>query len=372
VAATAVSLSATSPAIRVEAVPAAPAGTTTVPLADVLLAAYTSAVEHAPAACHLPVSLLAAIGQVESGSLVGRPMDVDHRTSVLGPVLDGHGYAAVPDSDQGRIDGDTVWDRAVGPMQFLPSTWRRFGVDGDHDGVADPQDVEDAAAGTAAYLCYGARDLSDPRDLRAAVLSYNHSGAYLDLVMTYERRFRRLGLDSERPLAGTWTAFAPRSVVDAAAAGRPRTETAAEPAAVPSPVASRTARPPRPTEGATSPPGPTVTPAATPTAPGPSSSPSPVTSPTTLPPDTCAPAPPVPAATPSATATPPLPTGTTADVTPTPEAPTPAAGPPTTAPDPCQPDDGSGTSLSADLGQAPTASLAAPSNASSTGPDSTG
>jgi membrane-bound lytic murein transglycosylase B len=50
----------------------------------------------------------------------------------------------------------------MGPMQFIPGTWRLFGVDGDGDGVADPQDVEDASAATAAYLCYGGRDLSHP------------------------------------------------------------------------------------------------------------------------------------------------------------------------------------------------------------------
>ena len=104
---------------------------------------------------------------------------------MLGPVLDGHGFAAVADTDHGRWDGDTRWDRAVGPMQFIPGTWGTFGVDGDGDGVANPQDVEDAAAGTAAYLCYGGRDLSDPAALRRAVLSYNHSVAYLRLVMTY-------------------------------------------------------------------------------------------------------------------------------------------------------------------------------------------
>ena len=81
------------------------------------------------------------------------------------------------DTDGGRLDGDTTWDRAVGPMQFLPSTWRTFGVDGDGDGVADPQDVEDASASTAAYLCYGGRDLP-AGGLRTAILSYNHSAAY--------------------------------------------------------------------------------------------------------------------------------------------------------------------------------------------------
>ena len=156
------------------------------------------------------MSLLAAIGQVESGSLVGRPVDRRHRTAVLGPVLDGHGYATVADTDAGRWDGNATWDRAVGPMQFIPGTWRTFGVDGDGDGVANPQDVEDAAASTAAYLCYGGRDLSDPAALRAAILSYNHSPAYLGLVLTYQERFAGLGLDDGTTVAGS--AHPPRAL----------------------------------------------------------------------------------------------------------------------------------------------------------------
>jgi hypothetical protein len=187
--------SAPAPAVRVAATGTSVGKPTQADLADVLLAAYRSAVTGSPAGCHLPVSLLAAIGEVESGSLVGRPLDRRHRTSVLGPVLDGHGFAAVADTDGGRWDGNTKWDRAVGPMQILPGTWRAFGVDGDGDGVADPQDVEDAAAGAADYLCFGGRDLSDPAALRRAVLSYNHSAAYLHLITTYAGRFADLGLD---------------------------------------------------------------------------------------------------------------------------------------------------------------------------------
>ncbi len=46
-----------------------------------------------------------------------------------------------------------TYDRAVGPMQFLPGTWGRWGSDGDRDGVSDPQDVDDAALAAARYLC---------------------------------------------------------------------------------------------------------------------------------------------------------------------------------------------------------------------------
>jgi len=163
--------------------PPMPAGAFAVP--DALWAAYTAAVAATPASCNLDPRLLAAIGQVESGSLAGRSLDNRHRAvpAVYGPVLDGRQYARIPDTDAGRWDGNRTWDRAVGPMQFIPSTWSRHGRDADGDGVADPQDIEDAALSAAGYLCAGGRDLSRPADLRAAILSYNHSERYLAAVL---------------------------------------------------------------------------------------------------------------------------------------------------------------------------------------------
>ncbi len=156
-----------------------------------LLAAYRGAVSRAPASCHLPVGLLAAIGQVESGSLAGRSIDSANRAvpPVLGPMLDGGSTAAIPDTDHGRLDGNTRWDRAVGPMQFIPGTWAAFGVDADHDGRADPQDVYDAAAAAGAYLCAGGRDLALASGVRSAVLAYNHSAPYLSTVLGWQRTF---------------------------------------------------------------------------------------------------------------------------------------------------------------------------------------
>jgi hypothetical protein len=160
-------------------------------LSSVLLSAYQSAVERVPESCHLSVPLLAAIGQVESGSLVGRTLDDQHRVTqpVLGPVLNGNGFAAVADTDDGSMDGDTRWDRAMGPMQFIPSTWRTYGVDADGDGAKDPQDVDDAAASAAAYLCAGGRDLGTEAGERDAVLSYNNSQAYYFLVLRWKEAF---------------------------------------------------------------------------------------------------------------------------------------------------------------------------------------
>ena len=76
------------------------------------------------------------------------------------------------------------WDRAVGPMQFIPSTWSVVGVDADGDGQRNPQDVDDAALATAVYLCSGDDDLGTTAGQRAAVYRYNHSESYVDLVLS--------------------------------------------------------------------------------------------------------------------------------------------------------------------------------------------
>lgn len=178
-------------------------GATQVAVAEILLKAYRSAAAGAPPSCHLPASLLAAIGEVESGSLAGRTVDAQHRTSILGPVLDGsNGFRAIPDTDNGLLDGNSTWDRAMGPLQFIPSTWHTFGVDGDGDGTKDPQDVEDATASAANYLCYGGRDLSNPASLRSAIFAYNASSAYQQLVLTYQKRFASFGLDNRDTVVG--------------------------------------------------------------------------------------------------------------------------------------------------------------------------
>ncbi|MET7688361.1 lytic murein transglycosylase [Streptomyces sp. NPDC005483] len=137
--------------------------------------------------CRLRWQLLAAIGQVESGQARGGRVTADGTTvaPILGPRLDGGAFAVVPDTDGGAYDGDPAYDRAVGPMQFIPSTWARWGTDGNGDGRADPGNVFDAALAAGRYLCAGGRDLSDPAALDRAVLGYNHSEAYLRTVRAW-------------------------------------------------------------------------------------------------------------------------------------------------------------------------------------------
>jgi membrane-bound lytic murein transglycosylase B len=155
-----------------------------------VLDAYQHAADVTNAAqpgCHIPVSLLAAIGRVESGHASGGRVDANGTSvqPILGPMLNGAGVAAIGDSDNGVFDGSATWDRAVGPMQFIPSTWRGWASDGNGDGRADPHNVYDASLASARYLCAGGRDLSSPGGLDAAILSYNHSSTYLHLVRAW-------------------------------------------------------------------------------------------------------------------------------------------------------------------------------------------
>ncbi|WP_066949275.1 lytic transglycosylase domain-containing protein [Streptomyces lushanensis] len=155
-----------------------------------VLAAYRQAeqalAESRPG-CNLPWQLLAAIGKVESGQARGGRVDAQGTTlsPILGPVLNGVGFADISDTDNGQYDGDTTHDRAVGPMQFIPSTWATWGQDGNGDGRRDPNNIYDAALAAGQYLCAGNRDLSVDADLHRAILGYNHSQEYLNTVLTW-------------------------------------------------------------------------------------------------------------------------------------------------------------------------------------------
>lgn len=134
--------------------------------------------------CHVGWATLAAIGEAESahGTIAGTRLLQDGRTSrpIVGPALDGEGGVAAirPDPDGERVHGDT-WEHAIGPMQFLPGSWRTFGADADADGVANPSDIDDAAWGAARHLCSGGLDLRDSGDWTQAVLRYNASDTYV-------------------------------------------------------------------------------------------------------------------------------------------------------------------------------------------------
>jgi len=139
--------------------------------------------------CHLSWTTLAGIAHIESnhGRFGGRSLQPDGRPSspIIGIPLDGSpGVQAIKDTDGGVLDGDPVWDHAVGPFQFIPSTWMHWKADGNGDGVADPQNIDDAALAAGRYLCAGGKDLATGAGWWQAILSYNNSVAYVQSVFT--------------------------------------------------------------------------------------------------------------------------------------------------------------------------------------------
>lgn len=143
--------------------------------------------------CHMPWSVLAGIGQVESHHAYGK---ADAKGVALdpiyGPVLDGSlaGNNVVHANGDDLDGGMGSYTRAVGPMQFLPETWRKFAGDGDGDGIADPQNLFDAALTAGNYLCSGGLDMSDLSQQSKAIMRYNNSMAYVANVMAWEVAYR--------------------------------------------------------------------------------------------------------------------------------------------------------------------------------------
>ncbi|UYM06930.1 lytic murein transglycosylase [Solicola gregarius] len=150
---------------------------------------------NAKASCKLDWTLVAAIGRVESdhGQYGGSQIDTtgDSDPKIIGIPLDGsNNTAAISDTDGGQLDGDSTWDRAVGPMQFIPSTWDLVGVDGNGDGVKSPHNIYDAALATAVYLCASDEDVSTEGGASEAVFSYNHSNDYVATVLAIADRYK--------------------------------------------------------------------------------------------------------------------------------------------------------------------------------------
>jgi membrane-bound lytic murein transglycosylase B len=137
--------------------------------------------------CGISWPLLAAIGRVESdhGRYGGAKLLADGTSSIpiIGPALNGVQWDFISDTDRGRLDGDPVYDHAIGPMQFIPSTWAMYGLDANDDGLADPFDINDAALAAARYLCTAGGNLATLAGQERAVLAYNHSDEYLNLVL---------------------------------------------------------------------------------------------------------------------------------------------------------------------------------------------
>src|SRR6266566_8589297 len=115
--------------------------------------------QNAGAAYGIPWSVLASINKIESN--FGRKM---------GPSSAG----------------------AIGWMQFMPSTWLRWGLDADGDGVADPWRASDAIYAAARYLAAS----GGQTDVSRAVFSYNHAQWYVDEVLQLARLFGSGGVQT--------------------------------------------------------------------------------------------------------------------------------------------------------------------------------
>ncbi|MFF2403515.1 C40 family peptidase [Streptomyces goshikiensis] len=174
-----------------------------------MLTAYTSGAaqvtEYVPDCKGMRWQVLAGIARVESDHAAGKQISPagDISPPITGPRLDGSGAggntSAFPDTDGGRWDGDSTYERAVGPFQFLPETFRAYGKDGNGDGTISPHNADDAAVSAAVYLCGAGRDLNNREELRAAIYVYNHSQAYVDDVISGIDRYDALGASPDVP-----------------------------------------------------------------------------------------------------------------------------------------------------------------------------
>ncbi len=176
---------ASSARVATGVVPEAPRVSPGIP--QVALAAYQraeAAMAISTPGCGLTWSMLAGIGKMESNHAEGGRVDAAGTAIVpiFGPWLDGSsGTAAIPAS--GAPTETAAWERAVGPMQFLPATWAVYGDGG------DPQNIDDAALAAGRLLCAGGANLAAPGGLAAALYHYNPSSAYVEAVMVWARTY---------------------------------------------------------------------------------------------------------------------------------------------------------------------------------------
>ncbi|OOC50886.1 MULTISPECIES: C40 family peptidase [Nocardiopsis] len=177
----------------------------------VLLDAYRRAAEEFarrhPDCTGMSWPILAGIGREESDHAAGHHIAANGDTEppVIGPRLDGTGtgnnWTPHPDTDNGRWDGDTEYDAAVGVIQLLPAWWAVHGVDGNDDGKADPHNVYDATLATAVELCTSHAndtvDFTDQDQLCAALLRYNPWDDYVENVLDHIAEYEEIAAASQ-------------------------------------------------------------------------------------------------------------------------------------------------------------------------------
>ncbi|MET8423848.1 lytic murein transglycosylase [Nocardia sp. NPDC004860] len=135
--------------------------------------------------CGIGWTTLAGIASVESQHGTHRGSHIADDGTVSPPIrglpLDGSpGRARIPDVSS--TEANPVYVRAMGPFQFIPETWQRWGVDANGDGKIDPDNIDDAALTAARYLCAMGGDLTGAPGWQQALLTYNQSTTYMNTV----------------------------------------------------------------------------------------------------------------------------------------------------------------------------------------------
>jgi len=162
------------------------------------LGAYQAAVPQLPADCRMRWQVIAGFSAIESGHGTFSGDGIDRSAGpnpdgslvapIVGPALDGGDFALIWDTDGGKLDGDRVYDRAVGPTQFLPQVWRAY------MGDADPQNIDNAAVATGRKVCGDAGGpVDNEANLRRAAFAYNPDNSYVDEVVARVRQYDASG-----------------------------------------------------------------------------------------------------------------------------------------------------------------------------------
>jgi len=165
--------------------------------------------------CQIPPWILAGVGKVESAHGTSGGATIDQNGNVSPPIIGSALPGLGGDTDGGAWDGSATVDHAVGPMQFIPSTWRSYGLDGNGDDVIDPHNIFDAALTAAAYLCASGGPMATEDAWRRGLLAYNHSSAYVVDVLAAAYSYRPDPAQGITPIPG-----GPVQLVDVPGIGR--------------------------------------------------------------------------------------------------------------------------------------------------------